>query len=884
MRAAHRVVSTNPAHNAARRGWGLGPRVAGWTRAGRCALSLAAGLAVASSIASGYYQWTFFAGRSAPFNPVPAKFDLNALPNNTVSFFISDQQPGPLMPGDSFTAVVSQLRAAADAWNQVPAASIRTAFGGISTIGTVPQAAPGIDVVFDDNLPPGLLAQTRPTVSDDLSPVAYGASFVKILRSRVQLRRDLTANGQFSYSDAFFLTAVHEFGHALGLQHTLTSGVMSTAVTRATTKAAPLSPDDMAGLAMLYPAPGFSASTGTITGTVVLNGSGVNLASVVAVSAGGVAISTLTNPDGTYRMGGVPPGSYYVYAHPLPPPLNGEAYPANIIPPVDAQKISFPAAAGFDTQFYPGTRDWTRAAQVNVNAGASTGGINFNMQSRPAAAIPYVLTIGYQGKLRVYSPPLAAGAELPIVFYAPGTTANGKLAPGLNVSVVGGAAQVVPGSLQYYPGTDGYAYFYVNTSQVTAATQVTLAVSLPNDLYVLPAAFSLVPGAPPSVSSVTGNGTTDAQGLSIVTVAGSNLGPTTRVMFDGAAATLLSANGDGSLTVSAPPANGNYTAAVEALSADGQTSLQSIDAAAPPTFTYTGPPNQGMFVSPANLLPGTDAVIQMDSASATFLNGKLAAGFGSSDITVKGVWAASTGRVLMNISVSPLAQPGPVQVTAASGLQLLGSNTAVQVQTANPRQLTLRAPVLNQATGLTGVPAGGGAIVSTSGLPPTIGSGWTLTVGGQNTGFLLGAGNQLYFQVPAGLAPGPAVVQLTSPNGDQIPGVVMQIDPPPPVIVGVVNGAGALIDSAHPVRQGDTVVLWVTGLTDASGAAAPLASVHVTIAETDQPISTLTPGREGGLMQLQFTLSPYVPYGPQQRLTVGVDTRVSAAFLLPIRP
>jgi uncharacterized protein (TIGR03437 family) len=703
----------------------------------------------------------------------------------------------------------------------------------------------------------------------------------------VQLRRDLTANGQFSYSDAFFLTAVHEFGHALGLQHTLTSGVMSTAVTRATTKAAPLSPDDVAGLAMLYPAPGFLASTGTITGTVLLNGSGVNLASVVAVSAGGVAISTLTNPDGTYRMGGVPPGSYYVYAHPLPPALNGEAYPANIIPPVDVQKISFPAATGIDTEFYPGTQDWTRAAQVNVNAGAGTSGINFNMQSRPSRAIPYVLTIGYQGKLRVYSPPLAAGAELPIVFYAPGTTANGKLVPGLSVSLIGGTAQVVPGSLQYYPGTDGYAYFYVNTSQVTSATQVTLAVALPDNLYVLPAAFSVVPGAPPAVSSVTSTGTTDAQGDPIVTVAGTNLVGTSqaapaRVMFDGAAATLLAVNGDGSLTMAAPPANGNYTAAVEALSADGQTSLQSIDAGAPPTFTYAGPPNQGMFVSPANLLPGTDAVIQIDSASATFLNGKVAAGFGSSDITVRGVWAASAGRVLMNISVSPLAQPSPVQVTAASGLELLGSNTAVQVQTANPRQLTLRAPVVNQVTGLMGVPAGGGAIVSTYGLPQTIGSGWTLTVGGQSTGFLLGAGNQLYFQVPAGLAAGPAVVQLTSPNGDQIPGVVMQIDAPPPVIVGAVNAAGVPIDSAHPVRQGDTVVLAVTGLTDASGA--PLSGVVVNIAGTNQPVSSLTPGPQPGVLQVQFTLIPYVPYGPQQPLTVGVDTRVSAAFLLPIRP
>src|SRR6516225_3062551 len=111
-------------------------------------LALAACLAAASSIASGYSNWIFFSGRSAPFTPVPARFDLNALPNNTVSYFVSDQTPAPLMPGDSFQAIVSQIRSAADVWNQVPTSVLRIAFGGISTIGATQQATPSIDVVF----------------------------------------------------------------------------------------------------------------------------------------------------------------------------------------------------------------------------------------------------------------------------------------------------------------------------------------------------------------------------------------------------------------------------------------------------------------------------------------------------------------------------------------------------------------------------------------------------------------------------------------------------------------------------------------------------------------------------------------------------------------
>ena len=50
---------------------------------------------------------------------------------------------------------------------------------------------PGIDVVFDDNMPPGILAQSRPTVSADLTFITKDTPFVPILRSRLQLRHRL---------------------------------------------------------------------------------------------------------------------------------------------------------------------------------------------------------------------------------------------------------------------------------------------------------------------------------------------------------------------------------------------------------------------------------------------------------------------------------------------------------------------------------------------------------------------------------------------------------------------------------------------------------------------------------------------------------------------
>src|SRR5579863_2218208 len=295
-------------------------------------LTLAVSLAAMSSLASAYYYWVLFPGNLGPFAPISAHFDLSALKDNTVQYFISDLGPGALMPGDDTTAIYSQIMQAAGVWNSVGSSAVRLRFGGLSTLGS-PQATPGIDVVFDDDMPPGILAQSKPTVPADLSFITKDTTFVPILRSRLQLRHDLTAAGyqQPSYSDAFFLTLVHEFGHTLGLQHTLTSAVMSTAITRATMKGAPLAPDDIAGISGLYPVSGYAASTGSITGTVTLSGGPINMASVVALSSNGTAISGMTNPDGVYRIDGVPPGKYYVYAHPLPPAQLGEAAPANIV-------------------------------------------------------------------------------------------------------------------------------------------------------------------------------------------------------------------------------------------------------------------------------------------------------------------------------------------------------------------------------------------------------------------------------------------------------------------------------------------------------------------------------------------------------------------------
>ena len=69
--------------------------------------------ALAAPAAFGYYHFVHYASGVAPFATIPEKFDLSALPNNTVTYHIAETGPANFAPTDNFAAVVSQIRAAA---------------------------------------------------------------------------------------------------------------------------------------------------------------------------------------------------------------------------------------------------------------------------------------------------------------------------------------------------------------------------------------------------------------------------------------------------------------------------------------------------------------------------------------------------------------------------------------------------------------------------------------------------------------------------------------------------------------------------------------------------------------------------------------------------
>jgi len=840
-----------------------------------------------STVASAYHHWMFLTSSGAPPIAVPARFDLSLVRSNTVQYFIAGSGPAILTPGDTPTAVHSEVQQAAAVWNSVSSSALRVGFGGIVPVGAPIQAGPRIDVIFDDEIPPGILAQTTPSFPADLSFLtAEGTSFVPLMRSRIQLRNDLTAIGleQPSYADQFFLTLIHEFGHAIGLQHTLTSSVMSTSVTRGVKRGTPLAADDIAGVSTLYPASGYLASTGWITGRVMLDQSPVNMASVVALSSTGAAVSTLTNVDGTYRIEGLRAGAYMVYAHPLPPAALGEPWPGAIAPTADRNGNIYPAHTAFDTQFYPGTRDWRQANQFKIFPGRPAEGIDFAMQPRADPGIYSMETYGYQDSIPVAVPPLAAESRHSVVFHASGTTVNqeSEIAPGLNVDVVGKGASIEAGSLGYY--TQGFLLMTVATEQADVSRPVTLAVSRGDDLYVLPSAFWVEPAAPPAVFAVA-SAATDA-GAQLAIVNGANLTAGTRFLFDGAPGKTIAIGEDNSILIAPPPAPSAHQAVVEAVNPDGQTSLQALDAANRPLYLYPVQDDRSLSAEPAILPAGTDGMVRISGVNTHFTPGQTRVGFGSSDLSPERIWVTDATHMLVNVKVDTPASAGPLAVTVSTGLEMITGATGLEIAPAAEPFISLRTPAINAATGLAGVPAGGTALIRTTGLPSDR-TGWILRIGGVDTAFTADDQGVISAHVPDGLTPGPQVVELFGTAGLAAPGIVMQLDSPPPVILAAFNnsaadGVGLPVSWFAPVLAGDTVTLTVEGLAE-SLAADPSG---LSLALGNSAVGAIFTPADGNLVTVQFVM-PIVPFNPdfpsQAFLRIGAETRLSDFFALDIQ-
>jgi uncharacterized protein (TIGR03437 family) len=834
----------------------------GWTCAVMAAFLIA-------SPAEAYYHYVHF-NRNALGGPIQEKFDFSALgPSKTVTFFVNDQGPAVLAPGDSFGSVLGEVKQALAAWDSISTSDLRVAFGGLETTGQTSNT-PGGDVIFQD-LPPGLLGQGAPT-----------SSGTTILRGTVILSNNTNRGPGPSYLEEFFTTAVHEVGHALGLQHTWTGAAMSQDVIRNTSRARKLDADDVAAISVLYGHSGWQANYGSIAGRVTfVNGGAVALASVVALSANGPAVSALTNPDGTYEIDGLPPATnYYLYVHPLPP----DALPSDnsgLKLPVDQNGVPIPDNGKFATVFYPGTVDPQQATTISISRGTALTGRNFSV--RPQTSVPMFDVITYSfydpatrsaslnpGPNAAWITPASVNNSLN-GFYIVARTNSGDTPLPQSVVTLGGfgAANMVPFSLPDSPRRALALAFYMPPFAGTGPRH--MVFSFGNDMYVLPNAVNLVQRGAPVIASATPN--PDGS----LTVTGSGLGGDSLVFVDGLQTSVQTpfsgSDASGSVTVVPPQGSSGQTSNITVFNSDGQNSsfLQSQN---PQTYSYPAVATPQISVDKTALPAGATSLINITGQNTHFADGQVSLGFGSDDVVIQHLWVVSPTLLQANVAVAAGAALGTSEISVISGFQVMTNSSPFQAQATNPALPVVAVPVVNGNQNQQTVYPGSTATLFGVNFP----SNAQVTLNDAPVAVTFASSSQINFLIPATFPTGLATVKVLGGATAANP-VLVQIASPPPVVQSVTNPSGVAYDSSHFASASEMLNVYVTGLDP--GVQANPSRLQVTVSGVVMPVLSVSPA-PGNQFQIQTILTQ--SFGGQQvPLAVVVDGSGSATVLLTVR-
>ena len=328
-------------------------------------------------------------------------------------------------------------------------------------------------------LPPALANDGQNSMFFDTAGVNFapGGSVIAFVRSTVDLADGHTLDADMVFNDRDFYSSVstpnltpapagqisvdlqavvtHEYGHYFGLDHTSVAGCTMVPFISNDISQRTLELDDRAGISDVYPeseARGLSpdgvdffATTGKVSGTVLngFNSSAIFGAHVEAINidapspANTVAnISgelTIRNGQGDYVIRGLPPGNYAVRIVPLDG-VNTVAADGNIGGVFNGIDI------GFEPEFWNGANESSNgftdvAGQfdpVVVNAGATSGGINFITNTFPGRCIiaqhgefENIVTFGNTGYLATrFDPPFEGPYTISSVNF-PSFTFNG---------------------------------------------------------------------------------------------------------------------------------------------------------------------------------------------------------------------------------------------------------------------------------------------------------------------------------------------------------------------------------------------------------------------------------------------------------------------------
>jgi len=267
-----------------------------------------------------------------------------------VRYFVSSRSAIPGVSVDDFQAAVGRAFAQ---WQAVPTSAIAYQFAGLTA--GLPGEEDGLSTLGFRNRP-------------ELDRVLASTNFLVDISSGALLESDIFFNSSFSWSTApagelgrFDLEsiALHEIGHLSGLGHSalgeteLREGggrrvlgaeavMFPIAFGSGTIAGRTLKADDIAGISDLYPDGNFTASTGSISGTVTKDGQPIFGAHIVAFDpASGSMVATFSlNAQGQFSINGLSPGPHVVRVEPLDDAEIDSFFDASLAVDIDF-KVSF---------------------------------------------------------------------------------------------------------------------------------------------------------------------------------------------------------------------------------------------------------------------------------------------------------------------------------------------------------------------------------------------------------------------------------------------------------------------------------------------------------------------------------------------------------------
>ncbi|MDA1312288.1 MAG: carboxypeptidase regulatory-like domain-containing protein [Acidobacteria bacterium] len=831
------------------------------------------------AVVGAYSHFVHYPAEESLSAAVVEKFDLDALTDQTVYFFVSRTAPRTA-ENDSYAALISQVRQALAVWDAVPTSALRVKFGGIAEAPMVSRSPAG-EIIFAE-LPPGVIGLGGPVTRGDAR-----SGVIPIIRSQVILSNDLTSGTRRrpSFSELFFTSLLHETGHALGLQHTLTSSVMSTDVTRATTRALPLGLDDAAGLSVLYPTSTFRQVTGSLTGRVLTAaGRPVHSASVVAIGGGDLVVSALTAPDGAYRIDGLFPGQYRVYTHPLPAATQDGLGPANIVLPRDATGAAIPAGGPFTTVFLGGSQRPSESKPVEVLPGRVSEGNDFRVQPRASTALFNITTFSFPGNGLAGVHPAFLDVTRPNGFIL----ATG---PNLAASLRGIQLEVLGEDIEVRrPRPYGFDARFVQIDfrlpGFGSLTPKHLVFHTADDVYVLPSAVRFTAGPAPVIHWITQKA--DADGNLVWSVQGDSFEPRSQVYFDGLPATTVAVFPfDNEIWVE-PPVGGapGRRAVVTVYNSDGQSSAFTLpDGNVTLDFPTQAPTN--LQVSPDFARIDSDVVVRILGDNTNFISGETIVGFGTSDIVTREVSVISPTELLAVATVRPEAQAGTFMLSVATGLNIMSRADAFRIDdfpaNTDKRPTVRFGSLVNSATMTADLSPGVWASLFGSNLAGPDASAVRVTLNDEPCRILSAAEGQINLQIPFSAAIGSGVLQVDNGVAKSEP-MLVRIAEVSPGVFGILDGTGQAVSDERPILSSQPLALLATGLGVAAANAdgVPAGLAVLINGQRFTPLAMTPVEGAAGLYRVFFEVPPLAFTAPRAEVALQMSGKRSNAVALAI--